>query len=59
MDIKQLRLNKGISQLKLAFLAKVSKHRIYLAEQGFIKLSKSELAKINKVIDCNEQEKGS
>lgn len=46
MIFKGKRLAAGVSQIKLAYEAKVSRYRIVLAEQGYIKLRPEELSSI-------------
>lgn len=50
MNLRTSRKSKNISQLRLAHLSGVSRHRIYLAEQGFIKLTAKELKTISETI---------
>lgn len=45
-DIKQLRLNAGVSQIRLCISAKVSRFRLSLAECGYQELSEDELMRI-------------
>ncbi len=46
MNIRIERKRKGMSQLRLAFHAKVSRYRLFLHEQGIIKLNFDEIGRI-------------
>lgn len=50
MNIRILRKSKGLSQMKLAFLAGISRHRLYMYENGYLKLTKNETEKLNLVL---------
>ena len=56
MNLKQSRKMKGLSQLRLAHLTKISKYRIFMAEQGFLKLTETEMKKINKQLTSRSGE---
>lgn len=58
MNIREERRKKGLSQLRLAHEAGVSKYRVFLSEQGFIKLSQTELDKINIALKINKNDRG-
>lgn len=49
-DLRALRQSIGISQLRLAHLAGVSRMRLQMAEQGLIKLSADEHASVERVL---------
>jgi predicted transcriptional regulator len=49
MDIKKLRKAKGWSQIRLSFVAKVSRYRLYLHENGYVKLNTNEIEKLKQV----------
>jgi predicted transcriptional regulator len=50
MNIKNERKKIGISQIKLAFIAKISRFRLYLHEHGMAQLNPDEIQKIKEVI---------
>lgn len=51
MSIKKTRKEKGISQYDLAYLAGISRFRLFQAEKGHLKLSKNELGQVQNALN--------
>ena len=56
MDLRKIRMKTGYSQMRLAKLAGVSRFRMHLSENGYIKLSQSEKQRLLNVLKKQEGE---